>query len=233
MNRNHTSRRRIAVTTALAAFGIASLAVTSSARADHEHDRDGDGRVDRSEDDRGTRYDDYDRYQTGPYGQYRGDTDDDASIYIDLDRYGNTGDFDRHASVDFRYFDRDRNGILDSYERQAYWRHLADMGVFGRSSMTNEIAALAKQLDRDGDGRLTSRESILVRRFISARRMFELQDRDNDNRLYRNETQGWLRAQFYRLDRNRDRRLSRTEVRQHFIRQDDDRPRTWSWSHRW
>src|SRR5688500_2722400 len=100
MNRNNRSRRRVAVTTALAAFGFASLGRMGLARAGHERDRDRDGLVDRYEDDRGKRYDDYDRYQIGPYGQYQGDYDVDASTYVELDRDGTVGDFDHHAHVD-------------------------------------------------------------------------------------------------------------------------------------
>ena len=230
----HTSRRRVAVA-ALAAFGAASLGLVSSARADDAHrDRDRDGLVDRYEDDRGYRYDDHDRYQVGRYGQDQGDVDVDADIYVDLDRYRSPIDLERHVHADYRHYDHDRNGYLDSQERKAYWRHLADMGLFGPRPrhVSAEIARLAKGLDRDGDGRLTRREVTLVRRFLAARRMFEVQDRDDDRRLFRNETRGWLRQQFARLDRNRDRTLTRSEIRQHFIRLDRERPRVWSWHDR-
>jgi hypothetical protein len=224
--------RRGVLTAALAAFGAASLGAIGAASADppRNRDRDRDGLVDRYEDDKGYQYDDYDAYQVGPYGQYQGDAVD-GGMYVDLDRYAPAQDFERHARIDVRRFDRNHTGKLESYEREAYWRHLASMGVFGRHDLTQAVAGLAKSLDRDGDGRLTRREVTLVRRFIAARRMFEAQDRDNDNRLYRGETTGWLRNHYAALDRNRDRRITKAEIKQHFVSQDYNRPRTWSW--RW
>ena len=216
MTKNHTSRRRVAVTAVLAAFGAASLGLMSSARADH---------------DRGYQYDDYDRYQVGPYGQYQGDYDVDADIYVDLDRNSAPIDLERHTQADFAYYDHDRNGYLDITERKAYWQHMVDMGMFG-PHRSGQIAQLAKGLDRDGDGRLTRREMTLVRRFLAARRMFDVQDRDNNNRLLRYETHGWLRHQFVRLDSNRDRMLTPAELRQHCVRLDHERPRVWSWHYR-
>ena len=229
MNHTHTNRRRAAVT-ALAAFGVATLGVIGVARADDpRRDRDRDGLVDRYEDDRGYQYDDYDEYQVGPYGAYQGDVVE-TDAYVELDRYAPALDFDRHAHIDFRHYDRNRNGRLDSWERQAYWKHLAEMGVFGRRQATNAIAGLAKNLDRDGDGRLTRREHQLVRRFIAARRMFEQQDWNNDDHLGWRESTGWLRTRFTQLDRNRDRFVTRSEVKRFFINLDQPQPRTWSWN---
>lgn len=235
MNRNHTSVRRGSLTATLAAFGVASLGAIGVASADpqpyRDRDRDRDGLADRYEDDKGYQYDDYDEYQVGPYGQYQGDQVD-STIYVDLDRYAPAQDFERHAHVDFRRFDRNRNGHLESWEREAYWRHISEMGVFGPRAVTQPVADLAKRLDRDGDGRLTRREVMVVRRFIAARRMFDQQDRNRDDRLFPYETSGWLRNHFVMLDTNRDRRVTRSEVKQHFIRMDSDRPRTWSWRSR-
>ncbi|HUS64558.1 MAG TPA: hypothetical protein VMZ28_08450 [Kofleriaceae bacterium] len=233
MNHNHTSVRRGSLTATLAAFGVASLSAIGVASADPRpyRDRDRDGLADRYEDDRGYQYDDYDEYQVGPYGQYQGDTVD-TTIYVDLDRYAPAQDFSRVARVDFRRFDRNRNGRLESWEREAYWRTLADQGVFGRRAVAQPVADLAKHLDRDGDGRLTRREVMIVRRFIAARRMFEAQDRDNDDRLWRGEATGWIWNHFAMLDTNRDRKVTRSEVKQHFIRMDGERPRTWSWRSR-
>ena len=229
MNQNHTNRRRGTVTAALAAFGVASLGVIGVASADHprDRDRDRDGLVDRYEDDKGYQYDDYDEYQVGPYGSYQGDVVE-GDAYVDLDRSAPALDFDRHANIDFRHYDRNRNGRLEAWEREAYWRHLADMGVFGRRELGSAVAGLARALDRDGDGRMTRREVQLVRRFIAARRMFDRQDYNGDNRLHIRESSGWLRKHFAQLDRNRDWRITRSDVKRFFIDLDQPQPRTWS-----
>lgn len=155
---------RITRWTALAAFGIASFGSLAAASAHPDH---------------GT--------PIPPPVQ--------AGHYEDDYRRGNDYDLDddgvlEHVEIDYRHYDRNRDGVLGSTERTAYWTHMFDMGKFGFGFSPADkarLARIANFFDRDGDGRLTDSERVAISRLISARKMFTALDRNRDNNVSRRE----------------------------------------------
>ena len=152
---------------ALAAFGLASLGSIATVAAHPGH---------------GTpvppasHYDDYER----PVSY---DLDDDGIL--------------EHVEIDYRHYDRNRDGILGSSERTAYWMHMMDMGKFGADFSPADkarLARIANYFDVDGDGRLTNGERVAISRLIRARKAFIQLDRNRDNTVTRRE----VRRQYWR-----------------------------------
>lgn len=95
-----------------------------------------------------------------------------------------------HVEIDYRHYDRDRDGRLDPNERTSYWMHMFDMGKFGNDlsyADKQRLARIANFFDRDGDGRLTNHERIAISRLIRARKLFVELDRNRDNNVTRRE----------------------------------------------
>ncbi len=212
-----------------------------------DRDDDNDGRPDvrdRDDDNDGVR-DRFDRNrptareQGGrPYTEWRFDYRPlryDDRHYDDLDAYDLGYGFDRdefygHFDSDYRRFDRNRDGRLSFGERQAFWIHMARMGMFGPMSprQAQEMGVLASSLDSNGDGRLTRYEVRRLTRFIKARQLFVAFDRNRDGRLMRHETRGWFSVQFNALDLNGDRIVTRAEMRRSLL----GHPRRTYWGYR-
>ena len=166
--------------------------------------------------------------------QYRTFRYDDRH-YDDLDAYDLGYGFDRgEFMTDFRRdywrFDRNRDGRLQLGERQAFWIHMARMGMFGpmSPSQAREMGFIAASLDSNGNGQLTSYEVRRLTRFIKARQLFVAFDRNRDGRLMRRETRGWFTREFGRLDLNGDRIVTRAEMRRGLL----GSPRRNYWSYR-
>jgi Ca2+-binding EF-hand superfamily protein len=99
-----------------------------------------------------------------------------------------------HVEVDYRHYDRNRDGVLGPAERTAYWMHMMDMGKFGSDlsgADRTRLARMANYFDVDGDGRLTERERVAVSRLISARKAFNQIDRNRDNTVTRREARSF------------------------------------------
>jgi hypothetical protein len=113
------------------------------------------------------------------------------------DDHARPGDYDldddgilEHVEIDYRHYDRNRDGVLGPAERTAYWTHMFDMGKFGVGfSQADKVrlARIANFFDRDGDGRLTDVERVAISRLIGARKMFTELDRNRDNNVTRRE----------------------------------------------
>lgn len=166
--------------------------------------------------------------------QYRPFRYDDRH-YDDIDAYDLGYGFDRGEFMsDFRRdywrFDRNGDGRLQLGERQAFWIHMARMGMFGPMSpaQAREMGFLAASLDANGNGQLTSYEMRRLTRFIKARQLFHAFDRNRDGRLMRRETRGWFTRQFHALDLNGDRVVTRAEMRRALVGQ----PRRTYWGYR-
>ncbi len=158
----------------------------------------------------------------------------DDRHYEDLDAYDLGFGFDRpdfydHFGRDYRRFDRDGDGRLSYFERQAFWIHMASMGMFGPMSRgeAREMGSIAASFDSNGNGRLTQYELRRLSRFIKARQLFIAFDRNRDGRLFRNETRGWFFSHFRDVDMNRDRRVTMHELRSYFLT--GSRAHYWSW----
>lgn len=153
-------------------------------------------------------YDDLDAYDLGEYDLGRGDM------------YG-------HLESDYRRFDRNRDGRLALGERQAFWIHMARMGMFGpmTPAQARDMGFIASRLDNNGDGRLTRYEVRRLSRFIKARQLFLAFDRDRDGRLFRRETRGWFAREFFNLDLNGDRKVTMPELRRALL----PAPRRYYW----
>jgi Ca2+-binding EF-hand superfamily protein len=123
--------------------------------------------------------------QPAPLGDDEGYYDDQPAEY-DLDQDGTL----EHAEIDYRHYDRDRNGVLDRDERAGYWNHMFDMGKLGTNLSRADktlLVRLAFLLDRDEDGRLTRDERAAMSRIIRARQTFTRMDRNGDNSVTRRE----------------------------------------------
>jgi hypothetical protein len=94
---------------------------------------------------------------------------------------------------------------------------LRDVAPFNRDE-ARILRRLGPVLDRNRDGRLTAMESRVAAQVIQARRMFVALDRDRDGRLFRNETRGWLRREFDRLDHDRNLSVTWKEVQSALVR---------------
>jgi hypothetical protein len=223
-----------------------------------DRDDDNDGRIDRRDrdDDNDGRPDVRDRDDDNDGIRDRNDTDSrrdrvrrpvvhqwrfnyrplryDDRHYDDLDAYDlgygfDHGDFMSHFERDYRRFDRNRDGRLQLGERQAFWMHMARMGMFGPMApgQTREMAYVASILDTNGNGQLTRYELRRLTRFIKARQLFVAFDRDRDGRLYRRETRGYFSRDFASLDLNGDRRLTMPELRRSLL--NAPRRTYWGW----
>lgn len=165
--------------------------------------------------------------------QYRPFRYDDRH-YDDLDSYDLGYGFDRGAFMtdfrrDYMRFDHNRDGRLQLGERQAFWIHMARMGMFGPMSpaQAREMGFIAASLDSNGNGQLTSYEMRRLTRFIKARQLFSAFDRNRDGRLMRRETRGWFSHQFNAMDLNGDRFITRAEMRRSLL--GSPRRSYWSW----
>ena len=159
----------------------------------------------------------------------------DDRHYDDLDAYDLGYGFDRddfysHLGSDYRRFDRNRDGRLQLGERQAFWIHMARMGMFGpmTPAQAREMGAIAASLDANGNGQLTRYELRRLTRFIKARQLFIAFDRNRDGRLYRRETRGYFARDFHALDLNGDRTLTMMELRRALL----GGPRRTYWGYR-
>ena len=158
----------------------------------------------------------------------------DDRQYDDLDAYDLGYGFDQpefygHFHRDYMRFDRNRDGRLELGERQAFWIHMARMGMFGPMSpgQARDMGILAASLDTNGNGQLTSYETRRLTRFIKARQLFNAFDRNRDGRLMRRETRGWFTREFSALDLNGDRIVTRGELRHSLLGQ--PRRSYWGW----
>jgi hypothetical protein len=158
----------------------------------------------------------------------------DDRHYDDIDAY-ELGDYDlnhdrilSHVEEDYMRFDRNGDGRLSLGERQAFWIHMARMGMFGpvTPAQARELGSIASTLDANGDGRLTRYEVRRLVRFIKARQLFLAFDRDRDGRLFRGETRGWFAREFFDLDLNGDRTITMRELRRALL----PAPRAYYWS---
>lgn len=214
-------------------------------RRDRDDDNDGRPDVrDRDDDNDGIR----DRFDTNSARDRRGQVQPghqwrfqyrpfryDDRHYDDLDAYDLGYGFDRddfysHLGDDYLRFDRNRDGRLQLRERQAFWIHMARMGMFGPMTrgQAEEMGFIASSLDTNGDGRLTRYEVRRLTRFIKARQLFLAFDRDRDGRLFRNETRGWFAREFFNIDLNGDRSVTRAEMRRYFL--GTPRRHYWGWN---
>lgn len=149
------------------------------------------------------------RYHNGRYGN--------ATMY---DLNGN-GRLD-HNELDYRHFDRNRDGRLSIDERTEYWGHMVDMGYFGELTgrEVDLLVQLAYLFDRNEDGRIIGQERMDFDRMIRSMRRFAEIDRNGDNYVSWREARfsHALTGRFSLLDRNRDGYVSRQEVRDDIIR---------------
>ena len=148
----------------------------------------------------------------------------DDRQYDDLDAYDlgfgfERPDFYNRFTRDYLRFDRNGDGRLSYFERQAFWIHMANAGMFGPMSraQAREMGSIAASFDSNGNGRLTQYELRRLSRFIKARQLFIAFDRNRDGYLRRGETRGWMFNQFPALDVNRDRFVSMHELRRYFL----------------
>ncbi len=152
---------------ALAAFGLASLGSIATVAAHPGHDTPAPRPVPPSH------YDGYDQDYDRPASY---DLDDDGIL--------------EHVEIDYRHYDRNRDGVLGPAERTSYWMHMMDMGKFGTDlSQTDKtrLARMANYFDVDGDGRLTDSERVAISGLIRARKSFNQIDRNHDNTVTRRE----------------------------------------------
>jgi hypothetical protein len=118
-------------------------------------------------------------------------------------------------------FDGNRNGRIDAHERKSFWTFMASTGIYGR--LTSEEVArfgnLAHYFDVNDDGRLVGAELTGMTKLNDSLRLFKILDVNGDLRLSAYEV-GFsaLAPRFYRMDLNRDRRVSRQEVRDEVLR---------------
>ncbi|HEU5059430.1 MAG TPA: hypothetical protein VFU21_23010 [Kofleriaceae bacterium] len=167
------------------------------------------------------------RYRPFTYGDRH---HDDLDAY-DLG-YGFDDEFMNHLEHDYWRFDRNGDRRLQLGERQAFWIHMARMGMFGPMSpaQAREMGFIAASLDTNGNGQLTRYELRRLTRFIKARQLFLAFDRNRDGRLMRRETRGWFTREFHALDLNGDRIVTRAEMRRALL--GTPRRHYWGWSYR-
>jgi hypothetical protein len=248
-----TYRRRAAISAALAAFGLGSFLTTQTASAQPARpnaDTDHDGvrnRRDRDDDndgipDRADKQPLRKNVQGRVYVQPRRTREVwtfnyrplryDARHYDDLDSYDLGFGFDRpdfynRFERDYMAWDRNGDGRLSYFERQGFWIHMANVGMFGpmTRAQAREMGSIAASFDSNGNGRLTQYELRRLSRFIKARQLFVAFDRHRDGRLRRGETRGWMFNEFPALDMNRDRFVTMHELRSYFLA----RPRAHYW----
>ena len=149
---------------ALAAFGLASLGSIATVAAHPGHGTP-------VPQPRPVPPSHYDGYERPDY-----DLDDDGIL--------------EHVEIDYRHYDRNRDGVLGPAERTSYWKHQMDMGKFGAdlsSADKTRLARMANYFDTDGDGRLTAGERVAISRMIRARKSFVQLDRNRDNNVTRRE----------------------------------------------
>ena len=219
---NKKTDRKLMLLGVAAAVGIGTMGLASTASAQRW-----DGEVYHQERDRyqdRSRPSDRTRYYPGQHwwnqdphqDRYRGNGWDWSRRYgSDLDRY--SGPLDDHLERDMMHYDRNRDGVLELPEQRAYFRHLSEMGVFGR--LTGEeitrVGLLGPFFDRNDDGRIAGNERRGLRLMVIAMRQFDRADRNNDKILTMREYR-FLRDRlppFHELDLNGDRYVSRQEVR--------------------
>lgn len=113
-------------------------------------------------------------------------------------------------------YDLNHNRRIDAAERRAYWRYVADAGVYGRlsSDELGRFAQLAGLFDESGDGRLIGVERRGMDKLIDSLRLFKTIDRNGDKYLTAYEA-GFsaLAPRFRIMDVNHDRVVSQQEVR--------------------
>jgi hypothetical protein len=205
--------QRAGLLSAIAAFGLVFAGLVPSASAhprdNREHDSGAhEGRLGvwvRVGPGNQWRY----RYQNGRYSDL---------VAYDMNGNGRL----EHNELDYRHFDRDRDGRLSGVERKDYWRHMVDMGYFGELNgrEVQLLVQLTYLFDRNDDGRIIGQERVDFDRMIRSLRRFDEIDRNNDNYVSRREARmsHALTGRFYRLDRNGDGFVSRQEVRDDIIR---------------
>jgi hypothetical protein len=205
-----TNTRRAFLLAAIAAFGVTSLGLVQRASAQPWSPYGDSPYRDRGERPYTGHYDD--EYGAQPWSW--------ADRYRDeLGRYGPVPD---HFDQDMAHYDRNRDGVLNRGEQRAYFRHLAEMGLFGPLSRqeVNLVARFGSVFDRNRDGRITASERRGIRLLVVALRRFDQADWNRDRHLSRRElraTRGSL-PPLRHLDRNRDGFASRREVQSSVVR---------------
>jgi Ca2+-binding EF-hand superfamily protein len=218
-----TTPRRILLS--VTAFGLASLGMAGAASADPDVSADVELEAD-------IQVSAADGVRVVP--QHRRATPDDGRYRIQpypypikddryrIQPYPNPGrrPVDPYRSAMWR-FDSNRNGRIDAHERKSFWTYMAGTGIYGRlsSEEVGRFGHLAHYFDVNDDGRLVGAERVGMDKLNDSLRLFKMLDRNGDLRLSAYEV-GFsaLAPRFYRMDLNRDRRVSRQEVRDEVLR---------------
>jgi hypothetical protein len=209
-----TTPRRILLS--VTAFGLASIGMASAASADPVVSAD-------VELEAGIQVSATDGLRVVP--KHRRATPDNDRYRIQPYPYPTPNDRYRRPVDPYRTamwrFDGNRNGRIDAHERKSFWTYMAGTGVYGRltSEEVGRFGNLAHYFDVNDDGRLVGAERVGMDKLNDSLRLFKMLDRNGDLRLSAYEV-GFsaLAPRFYRMDLNRDRRVSKQEVRDEVLR---------------
>jgi hypothetical protein len=120
-----------------------------------------------------------------------------------------------------RIYDRNRNRLIDAGEHRNFWVYMAGSGTYGQLTQeeVQRFGNLAHIFDTNRDGRLLGIEWRGMDKVNDSLRLFVMLDRNHDMVLTPYEV-GFsaLAPRFYAIDKNRDRLVSRQEVRDEVIR---------------
>ena len=118
-------------------------------------------------------------------------------------------------------FDVNRNHQIDAAERKGFWSYMVSTGAYGQltTDETSRFIQLVRYFDVNADGRLLGAERVGMDKLIDSLRLFKKLDRNRDKVLSRYET-GFsaFSPRFYFMDLNRDRVISQQEVRDEALR---------------
>jgi hypothetical protein len=123
--------------------------------------------------------------------------------------------------IAMRTYDRNRNRLIDAGEHRNFWVYMAGSGTYG--SLTQEevqrFGNLAHIFDTNRDGRLLGIEWRGMDKVNDSLSLFARLDRNNDMVLTPHEV-GFsaLAPRFRAIDKNRDRLVTRQEVRDEVIK---------------
>ena len=118
-------------------------------------------------------------------------------------------------------YDVNRNRHIDVAERRGFWSYMVSTGAYGQltSDETSRFIQLIGYFDVNADGRLLRAERAGMDKLIDSLRLFKRLDRNRDKVLTRYEVGfSTFSPRFYFMDRNRDRYLSQQEVRDEALR---------------